>query len=204
MSDSSLLFHRIALRIAKRMGPAKRGRALLITSARPGEGKSYIAEALASTFSEQGVGRVALVECTRSIISTGSLHSDGVTFSELIELGASEEQISKFSTAGPLSRIAFGNGETTALYNVRGMFRALEILRVHFAFVILDGPTLQDCVGLNDSADASVLVINADRTRREIVIGALTSSSIGTANVLGAILNERPQHVPRWLYRRAV
>lgn len=251
-----MLFQRLALRVSRSMRSTDRGQALLITSARAGEGKSHIAESLARALSQQALGDVVLVDCapsaqssrspvrlpvttqaTRFIAGAGvsragdlDIHvtvsgqvAPGVygqvqlgsgqpppvvyaqpTLCHLINVDASRMAQTTFESTDSLKRLPFGNGDETTLYRAAGVARALSFLRGRFAFVILDGPPLTDCGRLTECADASLLVINASRTRREIVKGGLQASGLATHNLLGAVLNERPQYVPRWLYRRAL
>ena len=85
-----------------------------------------------------------------------------------------------------------------------GVACALNVLRSRFAFVVLDGPNLPDCGVLGARADGSLLVVNASHTRREIVRGSLRANPIAPEKMLGAVLNETPFYVPKWLYRRAL
>jgi hypothetical protein len=77
-------------------------------------------------------------------------------------------------------------------------------LRSQFKFVVLDGPILANCGELAAITDGSLLVIDASRTRREIIAGGLQSNPINPRKMLGAVLNQMPRYVPRWLYRRAL
>ena len=47
-----------------------------------------------------------------------------------------------------------------------------------------------------------VLVIEAEQTRFESAQRATRSLQQAQANLLGVILNKRPQHIPEWLYER--
>ena len=194
-----MLFNRLAWRIAERLPPTDAGgRSLLITSARRGEGKSFVADALANAFGQQSAGSVVLVECA----GDSGIAPDGAqTWSELVESGVLAQET---AADGAVTRMACGRGRGAALYRIRGIARALELLRSRFAVVVMDGPTLADCGVLSACTDASLLVIYAARTRREIVKGSLQSNSIAARKLLGVVLNQKPQFVPRWLYRRAL
>jgi Mrp family chromosome partitioning ATPase len=195
--DDPMMFQRLAWRIAERLPGAGTGRALLVTSARRGEGKSFVADALAAAFGQQNAGNVALVEC----IESGSRGTAGQTWSDLVDSG----NFALEPAAGQLyTRITCGRSQGSTLYRIRGITRALELLRTRFAMVILDGPNLGDCGVLSACTDAGVLVVDAGRTRREIVKASLQSNSLAARKLLGVVLNQKPQFVPRWLYRLAL
>lgn len=192
-----MMFPRLAWRIAERLPGAGTGRALLVTSARRGEGKSFVATALATAFGQQNAGNIALVECVESDTAGDA----GQTWSDLVDTG----NFTIEPAAGQLyTRIACGRSQGGALYRIRGITRALELLRSRFAMVLLDGPTLGDCGVLSACTDAGLLVVNSNRTRREVVKASLQSNSLATRKLLGVVLNQKPQFVPRWLYRRAL
>lgn len=203
MSDDSLLFHRMAARVAQRLPHTGLGRAILVTSARPREGKSYVAAALACALSTQTEASIALVDCTGTAAGMAAANPP-VTWSDLVATGASLAPQSGKAPGGQLVGIPYGGGDASTLFNSAGVARALVLLRNRFPIVVLDGPVLADCSVLASISDGSILVINAERTRREIVKGSLQANPAVSAKMLGAVLNEIPRYVPRWIYRRAL
>jgi hypothetical protein len=204
MSGDPVLFARLAARVVARLPPADRGRVLLVTSARRAEGKTYVAAALASALSAQLDSAVALVDVspTSRGMSLGELSP--ATWSDLVGSALTDiPQPPKAAAAQPV-HIAYGRGDAATMFRSAGVACALNVLRARFAFVVLDGPNLPDCGVLGARADASLLVVNASRTRREIVRGSLRANPIAPEKLLGAVLNETPFYVPKWLYRRAL
>jgi Mrp family chromosome partitioning ATPase len=70
--------------------------------------------------------------------------------------------------------------------------------------VILDCPPVIDSGGslvLPTKADATVLVLEAERTRREVVQRAKTSILNSGARILGVVLNKKRYHIPKVLYK---
>jgi Mrp family chromosome partitioning ATPase len=197
MSDDPLIFQRIAWRIAKRLPPATSGLGVLVTSARPAEGKSYVARALAGAFSMLNVGPVALVECARAAYASPPEHT--VTWNEMLVAGAEAKPAST-----PVTHIPWGGADPSTAFQSAAVARAMSELRSQFKFVVLDGPILADCGELAAITDGSLLVIDASRTRREIIAGGLQANPINPRKMLGAVLNQMPRYVPRWLYRRAL
>lgn len=85
---------------------------------------------------------------------------------------------------------------------VKRFFRELE---QHYSFVVIDcSPLLlaPETGLLAGVTDGVVVVVRANRTRREIVQRALKVLQNGSCRVLGAVLNERRYPIPAFLYRR--
>ena len=81
----------------------------------------------------------------------------------------------------------------------------LQTLRYSFDFILLD------CHSLKDSGDAAlfapvvdgvVVVVEAERTRKEQVHTTLNTIEMAQGNLLGCVLNKRQYPIPEWLYQR--
>jgi len=197
MSDDPLMFDRIAWQVAKRVPQGTSGLGVLVTSARPAEGKSYIASALASAFALLKAGPVALVECSPGANSS-SLPERAVTWKDIVVGGVKARP-----SGTSVTHISCGGAEPSTAFQSYAVARAMSALRSEFTFVVLDGPILANCGELAAITDGSLLVIDASRTRREIIAGGLQANPISRKKMLGAVLNQMPRYVPRWLYRRA-
>jgi Mrp family chromosome partitioning ATPase len=172
---------------------------VLVTSARPAEGKSFIANQLATAFGMQNSGPVALVECSRPADPSVQPGQHPVTWNNMVVGGVRGRPS---STA--VTHFRWGDADSSTAFQSAAVARALSALRTQFAFIVLDGPILADCGVLGTVTDGSVLVIDASRTRREIIAGGLQANPIDPQKMLGAVLNKMPHYVPRWLYRRAL
>lgn len=81
----------------------------------------------------------------------------------------------------------------------------LQTLRYSFDFILLDCPSLKDS---GDAAlfapvvDGVVVVVEAERTRKEQLGTALNAIEMAQGNLLGCVLNKRQYTVPEWLYQR--
>jgi hypothetical protein len=107
-------------------------------------------------------------------------------------------------SSNALTHFSCGGAAPSMAFQSAAVARALSALRSQFAFVVLDGPILENCGVLSSASDGSVLVIDANRTPREIIAGGLQANPIDPQKMLGAVLNNMPRYVPRWLYRRAL
>ncbi len=81
----------------------------------------------------------------------------------------------------------------------------LQTLRFAFDFVLLDCSSLQtsgDAALIAPSADGVVLVVEANRVRREQVKNSLKTIERANGNVIGCVMNKRRYPVPNWIYKR--
>jgi Mrp family chromosome partitioning ATPase len=204
VNGDAMLFARLAARVIERLAPTDRGRALLVTSARSGEGKTYVAAALAAALTAQVDSAVALVDVSPTSCGTSGAELAPGSWSDLVGSVLTDLPPGAGNGATQPLHIPYGHGDPATMFRSAGVSGALDVLRSRFAFVVLDGPNLPDCGVLGARADASLLVVNASHTRREIVRGSMRANPIAPGKMLGAVLNETPFYVPKWLYRRAL
>ena len=78
-------------------------------------------------------------------------------------------------------------------------------LRELFQYVLIDCPALaksNDILSLASFADGVILIVEADRTRREQIVNAERTIEFAQGRLLGHILNKRRYVIPDWIYRR--
>jgi hypothetical protein len=81
----------------------------------------------------------------------------------------------------------------------------IQLLRSEFEHTIVDCPSLEesgDLLSVAPFVDGIILVIEANRTRREQPRQAEQHILAAGGKLLGHILNKRTYSVPQWLYRR--
>lgn len=81
----------------------------------------------------------------------------------------------------------------------------LQTLRFAFDYILLDCPALtasDEAVVLAPETEGVMVVVEADRTRREQIQNARQTIETADGNLLGFILNKRQYTVPNWLYKR--
>lgn len=186
-----------------------RSRAILVSSVRPGEGKSFVAEALARHAAMLTGQRVLLVDAN---LDRPQVHRrfdvpEEPGLSEALESAATAEPaepLATIETAVPnLFVLPCGRAAPAGiLYRLPALGRLLDAACRDFDLVVLDGGALQLAgSALVNQVGGILLVIDASRTRREVVSGTLSALSIDRRKIHGAVLNKRPQYIPRWLYR---
>jgi succinoglycan biosynthesis transport protein ExoP len=96
-------------------------------------------------------------------------------------------------------------GDLAAATGVSGLAELLIQLRERFDLVVIDLP----CVSPAESTlqwtsllDGVLLVLEAERDHEETARRASKTLRDARAQVLGAVLNKRREHLPRWLDRR--
>jgi hypothetical protein len=79
----------------------------------------------------------------------------------------------------------------------------INLLRAEFDYTIIDCPSLKesgDLLGIAPFIDGAILVVEANRTRRDQPRQAERYISAAGGTLLGYVLNKQTSDVPRWLY----
>ena len=82
---------------------------------------------------------------------------------------------------------------------------AVEALRANYDWVVVDGAPVtvySDAGILAGWVDGVVLVVEAERTRAEVVTQAKRALEEAGAHIFGAVLNRQRYHIPPALYGR--
>ena len=171
-------------------------RTLLVTSSTPGEGKTITASNLAVVFAQSG-RQVLLVDADlrkpgiHRVFDLPNTH--GLTTllrNDLMDLEAiarvTEQENLRVVTTGPLPP------NPAELLGSQRMRVILERLRIGGDLLILDSPPLQavtDAAILSSFSDATLLVIDARKSRGRTVRLAREALARAGATVVGAVLN---------------
>ena len=174
-------------------------RTLLVTSAAPGEGKTVTSANLAVVFAQAG-RKVVLVDAdlrkprVHTMFNLGNarglttmLRGDAVRLEVLSQ--ATEEDNLRVLTTGPLPP------NPAELLGSHRMQAVVGLLTESADLVIFDSPPLQavsDSALLSSSADGTLLVVDAGRSRGRAVRSAAEILTRAGANVLGVVLNRTP------------
>jgi Mrp family chromosome partitioning ATPase len=81
----------------------------------------------------------------------------------------------------------------------------LDATTAGFDWVVLDGPPVlesPDAAALAALADATVLVVQAGRTKRPVLVRAAEMLRKAGARLVGSVLNRRIHEIPEFIYRR--
>lgn len=184
-------------------------KAIVVTSALNGEGKSVTAINLALTLARQERLRVLLVDADlrRSSMNrwlglpeqtkgvSTILHQGGVVNGSLIQLQSPSLTI---LPAGPSVE------RPTELLESSSMKRLLASLKAQFDLILIDTPpvlAVADTGILAAQADGVLLVVRAGRTQRRTVVQAQTLLEQMKAQTLGCVLTYAPYYLPTTYYQ---
>ena len=180
-----------------------------VTSCARGEGVSAIAANLAVAAAE-GVHRpVLLVDLNfanpaqaRIFGLTGNLGlRDALTAAAPLTDCPKATSIANLSLLAPSAAHEL-DASTIDPQQIRDM---LDALQPDYELIIVDLPPATEAspsVATAGSLSGVLLVLEAERTRCEVAERAMRRLENAQANVLGVVLNKRPEHIPAWLYKR--
>ena len=201
-TDSSM-FHKLLYTIfQKPRDPELGGVVVAISSPSSSEGVTFVSRALLNELGKSGFNSVAGV----NMGFLRKLHEptlDAIRHS----LGAHDPSAKADSHALITRRRgSFGSDSRSGPWEGSWQYRrdCIELLRDEFDYSIIDCPALRDSGDLLSIApfvDGVLLVIEANRTRREEPIQAEQSITAAGGKLLGFILNKRTDEMPTWLDR---
>ena len=205
---------RLRQRVLLELGANAPGASLVFAGSVEGEGSTTLALLFARELALSEQRPVLLVDADiegypRTL--TGTMREDGGSlgpgFTDLL-LGRAKLTECLLGTELPnLHFLPRGSelGAALDLVQTKRVRAVIEEIRHHYAFVVLDGAPLVDSpesVLLAAATDGVVVVVRANRTRREIVQRGLRMLHQANCHILGAVLNERRYPIPAFLYRR--
>lgn len=179
---------------------------MAFTSANPGEGVSYVVQFFAKKLAGQ-TGKPTLV------VNAEQLGSLRVT--DLMNIPSRAAKVGNVWTgqheaSGNGNAHGNGTGKSLApeklpeLESETGI-DLLQALRANLGYTLIDCPaiaTSDEAAMLAPDVDGVVLVIEADRTKREQIFRARQTIEMANGNLMGLVLNRRRHVVPEWFYRR--
>lgn len=167
---------------------------IVVTSSEPGEGKSTTAGNLALSLA-QGEKKVILIDCD---LRKPSLHkkfklSNTVGLSDVIVEKASVPNVG-YKYNNNLTILTSGKvpPNPAEMLGSKSMTALIEALKKVFDYVILDTPPVQavaDAQILATKADGVILVIRAEKTKKDSVHNSLGLLKKVKANIIGTVLN---------------
>lgn len=179
--------------------------AVAFTSTVPGEGVSYVTQSFALELARRTRRKTLIVDIAVlqkiDIFHYGqaSRHCCQTDVPYLYVLQEGEEEISGLM---PQSRALAPH---TAGSELDQGLSNLQTLRFVFDFILVDCSSMKksaDAAFFASAVDGVILVVEADKTRKEQVRNALASMEMAEANILGCVLNKRRYPIPEWIYRR--
>ena len=188
---------------------SKRGGVILVVSAVAGEGASTVARELALLLGRDGLARPVLVDA--NLRAPTQHRAFGVErargLSEVALQGLALDQALRNGASSPIPLLTCGRpaGNPAGLLGTPAVASMIESLRSRFDWVVVDASPItvySDAAILAPLADGVVLVVEAERTRWEVVSQAKRTLEESGGRILGAVLNRQRYHIPPALYGR--
>jgi succinoglycan biosynthesis transport protein ExoP len=187
----ALRYIRVGLR---RTDGAKAAKVIQVTSAVAAEGKSTLAATLALSSSLSGA-RVVLMDCDFRRPMTSKLFHLGKT-EGLFDLLAGRAKWGEIANDhSSLTIVPVGNCDQSSL-DLIGSARMIEVLKFaseHYDLVFLDSPpilTVSDAAIISSIADQTILLIEWNKTDRDLVFQAIDCVHLNKGTVTGVVLNK--------------
>lgn len=125
---------------------------------------------------------------------------------DYLEKNTPFEEIHKPSSLPGLSLVSIGDlaAQTFSSFNMSGFARFLDTAKQAFDIILLDtAPVLRSSQTrlMSTKVDGVILVVEAMRTRSEVIDAISAQLESDGARLLGSFLNKRRFVIPKWLYR---
>ncbi|MBE6048882.1 MAG: CpsD/CapB family tyrosine-protein kinase [Clostridium sp.] len=172
----------------------KEVKVIVVTSSEAGEGKSTTAGNLAMSFS-QAQKRTIIIDCD---LRKPSLHkkfrlSNMIGLSNLLKGKESlREAVHQYNDYLDILTSGKIPPNPSEMLESRSMENLIERLKDEYDVIIIDSAPLQavtDAQILSRKADGTIIVVRAEKTKRESVIQAEELLKKVDANILGIVLN---------------
>jgi capsular exopolysaccharide synthesis family protein len=187
----------------------KTKRVILFASAMPGEGTTTIATSFAKLAAMERRERILLCEMNArkpSFSTVFSTNGDaGIT--EYFVSSISLSSLIQPSGSDGLDVLHVGRQDATVIQlHLNAVFpRLLEEALRSYDTIIIDAPPIisaPEAAPMTAFADGVVLVVQAGKTKREVVARAMGSIANFKGRIIGVVLNRKRYYIPGFIYKR--
>lgn len=182
---------------------------LIFTSANPREGTTTISVSYARLLALKGQGRILICEMNarNPVFKELFAVSNGTGLSDYFAGSKNLDSIVHTTSAGNLDVIHIGEVDPAFIQiHLQRVFpKLIEEAASVYDTVIFDAPAVAnspETAPMCSYVDGVVVVVQAGKTKREIVQRSLDSIARYDGNVLGVILNRKKYYIPGFLYKR--
>lgn len=193
----SPVFHKLLYTVFQRPRDHEEGMVVALTSANPQEGVSYVSRSLVEELASSEISSVAHVNARFLRRVVDPTRETFQMLSSRSRPNVSELGISDTSLLVP---------EQPSRWDGSWQYRrdCVNLLRKDFDYTIVDCPSLRESgvlLSIAPFVDGVILVVEANRTRKEQILHAERNIEAAQGNILGHVLNKRTYQVPGWIYR---
>jgi len=190
------------------MLPVNESLSIQFISSRPGEGTSILARAFANVAAMKLDKTVLLIDadpkgsqCDYFDIKPTYSWKDVILGGK--PMGEALYRVGQSSLF--LSKMARSADELTQIIHVPRTQVLIHALKQDFDLILLDSPpgtTSADGLTLAHKVDGVILVVEAEKTRWQIVHSTKEKIEMRGGEILGVILNNRRYYIPKFIYER--
>jgi capsular exopolysaccharide synthesis family protein len=181
---------------------------IMITSCHEGEGTSTFAFNFSQALTQRVPGQVLLVDANLNHPSIGKAFQVEETggLADVISGRIPLEAVLQETEIRNLKILTVGNGSLSpfTLFNSQEFKNCLEEFRKRFQFIVFDSAPIipySDSLYLSSKVDMILLVIEAEKTRWEVVEEGIQKLENAGNKVFGVVLNKKRYHIPGFIYR---
>ena len=182
---------------------------IMVAATTHGEGSTTTAAILASTLARSQNLKVLLVDANCRTPALDGVFPDQETNGGLSDLILSEAPLDKSiyqTNLTNLSLLPCGKpvSSPSYLFDGESITHLLVTLRDRFDFIIFDASPLNgysESYFLAPKVDGVVLVVEAERTRAEVVRKITRELDSAGVNILGVVLNKKKKYIPAFIER---
>lgn len=177
-------------------------------SSRKGEGCSTILREFGRYLSTKVHKSILLIDDAFKMDQQHAIRvPPGISLQQIMAKGNSVDQAFVQGKKSPvfLCRLL----EDTALSVAHNIYEdigeILSQLRKQFDYILIDSPPLsvsEDALALCSSVDGVILVVEAGKTRSQVVSYTKDRIIQNGGNILGGIFNKQRHYIPNWIYER--
>ena len=181
-------------------------KSILIASSIHGEGTSTVTKNLSQVIAEDLRLKVMLMDLNFRSSSKKFIRREEKGLSDwFLENSLPLKSIIKQTIVQNLCVLPSGNAECDPLsvQESKKFSGMMNELKKEFSYIIIDSSPLQyypESNLLATKVDGVLLVVQAEKTRREIVIDTKTKLNSINANILGVVLNRKKYFIPKTIY----
>ncbi len=186
-------------------------RIIMFASALPGEGKTTVSTFLARLMSASDMEKTLLVDCAVRNPQIGKLFGikKGKGIVEYLLGEAEAKDIVRPVERGILdvvtTRTVKEENIVQPLFHSERMRDFLIRMAEHYDYILVDSSSIlnaPETTMLSPFMDGIIMVIQAGRTKREVINRAIMRVNKQGGTFIGSVLNRKKYHIPEFIYRR--
>lgn len=195
------IYHTLLYTVLQKPREKHRGGIVIaLSSSNPGEGVTYVGRALVHELAQSELTSVAGI----NVSFLKKLHEPTV---EAIRSSVMEQGRRVDGDEGNTDRAVrpLPVARRSSPWDADWQYRrdCIELLRSEFDYTVIDCPSLKesgDVLSISPFVDGIILIVEANRTRRDQPRQAEQCIAAAGGTVLGYVLNKHVSEVPRWMF----